>query len=380
MLMATAVTEGLLRDLAAFRAANGCAISIYVDFDPSATATVPAEKAKFHALVDDAKKLADARARGRGRDCRYALEADFRRIKEWGETEFDRDGARSLAVFASSADGFFRIVPLVEPVADGWEVGPELWIAPLAGQLGRGDGALVAVVSRERGALYQLRAGRFEEIADESEDVPGQHDQGGWSQARYHRHIENIVLRHLKTVGDQIDRTLHNRRVHLVVVAPEELRSELESKLSREARESIVGWVTADAHANEVELLELVRPLLDEAAAREDEATLERWETERGRGGKVAAGWKQTLEAASDARVEVLLVDEGARHQAWSCPKCSRAYADGGKCPLDGTKLEERDDAVDLAIHRTVLHGGTLVRFGARALADADGIGAILRF
>jgi peptide chain release factor subunit 1 len=378
--MATVVTEGLLRDLAAFRAVNGCAISIYVDFDPSSVPTVPAEKAKFHARVDEAKKLADTRARDRGRDCRFALEADFERIKEWGENEFERDGARALAVFASSADGLFRIVPLLEPVADGWEVGPELWIAPLAGQLGRGEGALVAVVSRERGVLYRLHEGRLEEIADDSEEVPGRHDQGGWSQARYQRHIENIVLRHLKTVGEDIDKTLHNRRPPLVVVAPEELRSEFESKLSHEARESIVGWVHADAHASETELLELVRPLLDEVRARQDEAILEHWQAERGRGGKVAAGWKQTLDAASDARIDVLLVGEGARHPAWSCPKCGRVYADGGKCPLDGTKLEARDDAVDLAIHHTVLHGGSFVRFGTGALADADGIGAILRF
>jgi peptide chain release factor subunit 1 len=378
--MATVVTEGLLRELAAFRAANGCAISIYVDLDPSAAPTVPAEKAKFHSRVDEAKKEADARAAARGRDCRYALEADFERLKAWGDDEFDRDGARSLAVFASSADGLFRIVPLVEPVADGWEVGPELWIAPLAGQLGAGEGALVAVVSRERGVLYRLHEGRLAEIADESEEVPGQHDQGGWSQARYQRHIENIVLRHLKTVAEEIDKTVHNRRPRLVMVAPEELRSEIESALSHEARESIVGWATADAHANEVELLALVRPFLDEARAREDEATLERWQAERGRGGKVAAGWKQTLDAASDARVDVLLIGEGARHAAWWCPKDGRAYADGGKCPLDGTKLEPRDDAVDLAIHHTLLHGGTFVRFGAGALADADGIGAILRF
>ncbi len=378
--MATVVTEGLLRGLAGFRAANGCAISIYVDFDPSSVPTVPAEKTKFHALVDDAKKLADSRARDRGRDCRFALEADFERIKAWADAEFDRAGARSLAVFASSADGFFRIVPLLEAVADGWEVGPELWIAPLAGQLGGAEGALVAVVSRERGVLYRLHEGRLQEIADETDDVPGQHDQGGWSQARYQRHIENIVLRHLKSVGEEIDKTVHNRRPHLVLVAPDELRSEIESTLSQEARESIVGWTTADAHASEIELLELVRPLLDEARAREDEATLERWQAERGRGGKVAAGWKQTLDAASDARIEVLLVGEGARRAAWSCPKDGRAYADGGKCPLDGTKLEPRDDAVDLAIHHTVLHGGTFVRFGAGALADADGIGAILRF
>jgi peptide subunit release factor 1 (eRF1) len=138
--------------------------------------------------------------------------------------------------------------------------------------------------------------------------------------------------------------------------------------------------VSADAHASQTELFELVRPVLDEARARADEAILERWQAERGRGGKVAAGWRQTLDAASDARVEVLLVSEGARHQAWSCPRCGRAYADGGKCPLDDTKLEEREDAVDLAVHHTVLHGGLFVRFGVGALVDADGIGAVLRF
>jgi len=138
--MATVVTEGLLRELAAFRATSGCAISIYVDFDPSTAPTVPAEKAKFHSRVDEAKKEADAQARERGRDCRYALEADFERLKAWGDEEFDRDGARSLAVFASSADGLFRIVPLVESVTDGWEVGPELWIAPPAGPPRGGGG------------------------------------------------------------------------------------------------------------------------------------------------------------------------------------------------------------------------------------------------
>jgi peptide chain release factor subunit 1 len=377
--MATVVTEGLLRELAEFRAANGCAVSIYVDFDPSSIPTVPAEKTKFHATVVDAEKTAEARARGR--DCKLALGSDFQRIKEWGEREFDRGGARALAVFASSTDGLFRVVPLLEPVQDGYDVGPELHIAPLAWQLGQGEGALVAVVSRERGVLFRLHEGRLDEIADETEEVPGQHDQGGWSQSRYQRHIENIVHRHLKVVGEEIDKTVRNARPpHMVVVIPEEMRGEFESALSHEARETVVGWTQADAHASPSELLQVIRPLLDEARAREDQAALERWEAEHGRGGKAAAGWKQTIDAASDARVDVLLVSEGARHQGWSCPQCGRASADGGKCPLDGAKLEERDDAVDLAVHQTVLHGGKLVRLGAGALAHADGIGAILRF
>src|SRR5437764_3090004 len=269
--MATVVTEGLLRELAGFRAANGCAITIYVDFDPSVLPTIPDEKTKFNATVQGAEKTAEKRSAERGRDCRYALEADFERIKEWGESEFDRAGARALAVFASSADNFFRIVPLLEP-ADGWEIGPELWLTPLAGQLRRGEGALVAVVSRERGVLYRLQDGRLEEIADETEEVPGQHDQGGWSQARYRRHIDNIVLHHLKSVGEEIDRTIRNgRRPRMVVVATEEMRGEFEAHLAHETRQAIVGWAQAEAPASRTEVLRAVRPLLDEAQARDDQ-------------------------------------------------------------------------------------------------------------
>jgi hypothetical protein len=86
------------------------------------------------------------------------------------------------------------------------------------------------------------------------------------------------------------------------------------------------------------------------------------------------------LDAASDARVDVLLFEEGAQGQAWECPQCGRASADGGKCPLDDTKLEEREDGADLAIRQTVLNGGSFVRLGAGGLGDAAGIAALLRF
>ncbi len=49
-------------------------------------------------------------------------------------------------------------------------------------------------------------AARLTPVVDETADVPGRHDQGGWSQARYERHIENIVDRHLREVADALDR------------------------------------------------------------------------------------------------------------------------------------------------------------------------------
>ena len=100
-----------------------------------------------------------------------------------------------------------------------------------------------------------------------------------------------------------------------------------------------------------------------------------------GRKGRAASGWRATLEAASDARIELLLFREGAEHEAKRCPACGRLSLDGAKCPLDGTQLEPSQDGLDLAVHQTLAHGG---RVGERNRDDLeagrDGIGALLRF
>jgi peptide chain release factor subunit 1 len=377
--MTSTVTDNVLRTLSGFRAENGCAISLYIDLDPSSTATASQAETRFNSLLSELEK--EAETHGGARDCRLALKDDLARIRSWWDDEFDRDGTQGVAIFASSADGEFRALPLPEPVRDLVRIGSELVVAPLAGQLGR-DGSLVVVLSRERGTVYRFAGGRLVEIVDETEEAPGRHSQGGWSQARYQRHIEHLVQQHLKTVGQEIDKQARGTGgLQLVIVAPDELRSEIESTLSSEAREAVVGWATAEAHAAPTDLLEIVRPLLDAARARAEQEELERWQEEHGRGGRAAAGWKQTLDAASDGRVAVLLVDESSTgHEAWVCPKCGRASADGGKCALDDTRLEPASDAAELAIHRAIEHGGSVVGLGAGALGDAAGIGAILRY
>ena len=81
-----------------------------------------------------------------------------------------------------------------------------------------------------------------------------------------------------------------------------------------------------------------------------------------GRNGRAAAGWEQTLEAVSDGRVELLLVQNGVDRPAYECPKCGRAQVADGGCPLDGTTMESRENGFDLAMHKTLVQGGTVQR------------------
>jgi peptide chain release factor subunit 1 len=375
--MAAPVTRETLRDLAAFRDPTGCAVSIYVDLDPSSVPTIPDMQTKFSALLAEAEK--EAEGRSASRECRLALRDALARIRAFWNGELERDGAHGFAIFAAGGDGYFRALPLAAPVGDSVEISPTLHLEPLAGVVER-EQALVAVVSRERGTLYELDAGGLREVADESEEQPGQHDQGGWSQARYQRHIDHLVHRHLKTVGGELDRRLRGRGVRLVIVGPEEMRGEFEGALASETRAAILGWTTVEAHAGPPAVLAAVRPLLDEARARASANVLARWQEEHGRGGRATGGWTETLRAASDARVDALLLSEGANRRVWQCPRCGRASTGGGACPLDGTALEERADGADVAIHQVLVNAGDLVRVGRGPLDGVDGIAALLRF
>ena len=146
-----------------------------------------------------------------------------------------------------------------------------------------------------------------------------------------------------------------------------------------EVRNAIVGSTSAEAHAGPNELLEVARPFFVEARARQEHNAVERWREAHGRGERSAAGWRHVLEAASDGRVDVLLLTERTTKAVWECPECGRAWADGGSCPLDGTKLEETPDGADVAIRQTLAHSGTFVRLGAGALPDG-GPAALLRY
>ena len=381
--MAGTITWEQLRELAAFRARQGCAVSLYVGLDPSTVPTAGDLASHTRSLLARAERQLDEQRATLSHDERRALARDLERIEAWFGGEFNRDGVRGVAVFASELDGLFFPLLLPWPVADEARIAKQLYLAPLVSIVGSGDGALVAYVGRERGDVYRLRAGQLVPLADETAEVPGRHDQGGWSQARYERHIETIVDRHLRDVADALDRCVRRLRgVRVVLAGPEETRSGFEGLLSAETRAALVGWVAAEAHVDAPRLLEAARPLLDEWRAGREEQLLARWREEAARNGRAAAGWEETLQAASDGRIELLLVQDGADRSAYVCPACGRAQATNGSCPLDGTTLQEADTGLDLAVHQTLTHGGTVEVIGEehRDLEPVGGVAALLRF
>ena len=371
-----------LRELAGFRGEHGCAISLYLNLDPGVSPTAADVGTRVRSLLDAGGKSHGATRGDLAHEVRQGLRSDFGRIEEYFEREFDRDGAHGLAIFAAGPDNVWSVLPLPTPVPDTIRVADDFLLAPLVPLVGRATSALVAVVNREAGRVYALRNGRLEPIADRTEDAPTRHDQGGWSQANFQRHVDNLAHEHYKTVGEELERRFRQlQRPRIVVVCSEDVRPEFSAVLSTEVCDAIVGWAAVEQHAGPTELQAAVAPLLDAWRARREGEAVERWREETGRGGRGVSGWQATLEAASDARVELLLYAGGVRRDAYRCPACGRASTQPGGCPLDGTTLEPRDDGLDLAVRLTLASGGELLAVEHRRdLEPVEGIGAILRY
>ena len=380
--MTTTVSLERLRELAGFRAQNGCAISLYLDLDPSTTPTAADTATRVSSLLDVASKSHGATRGDLAHEVREGLKADFERLERYFHDEFDRDGSRGLALFAAGLDNVWSVLPLPWSVPDHARVADDFLLAPLVPLLGRGNGALVAVVNREQGRVLALRDGKLEEIADRTEEAPSKHDQGGWSQSRFQRHIENVAHEHYKAVADELERQFRRlERPRIVIVCSDEVRPELTEALSTEVVDAVIGWAGAEQHAGAAALQEVALPLIEEWRARNQSELLARWREATGRNERGVAGWADTLEAASDGRVETLLYQAGTRRDAYRCPACGRASAQALTCPLDGTTMEPRDDGLDLAVRQTLAHGGEVCAIEFfQDLDPVEGIGAILRF
>ena len=380
--MVTTLTWGDLRALASFRARTGSAISLYLDLGPEVAATPREVQQRASAMLDEAAKLARSAGHELDHEGSVALRTDLARARHYIAHELDRDGSHGLVLFAASLDGLWRALYLRARVADAVRVGRDLYMTPLVPRVDDEAGAIVAQAGRERGDVYVLRDGRLTKVANRTAKQPRRHDQGGWSQANYQRHVDALARAHLREVAEALDEELRSRSGAVVVLAgTDDARAELEPLLPPVVAKSVVGWIRVDAHASPAELQSGAEGVLGDHRAQRERLLVDRWQEDAGRGLRAAAGWEQTCEAASDGRVETLLYDADANLPAWRCPECARLRAGEGTCPLDGAVLERHPDGLDLLVHRTLEQGGTAVVVSAyRDLQPVGGVGALLRF
>lgn len=320
-----------------------------------------------------------------GREAFLSVCNDSGRIRTFVGDQLERRGSvRGLGLFSCSGAGLWEAVELSQPVRDAVHVSPRPRLVPLEAVLELAETFCTVLVDRERARIFLSSLGEIEEVSRLLDDVPGQHDQGGWAQARHQRHIEDHVQRHLKHVADTLLRIQRGRPFdHLVLAGPEEAVAELERGLHDYPRRRVLGRTSLPMIASADEVLERVTDFEIELESRREREAVERVLSESGSGtGRAVTGMADTLAALEANRAEVLVLAEGLRATGVRCERCGHlAAAPDGPCEACGGPVVEVPDLVEEAVELALRERCRVEAVAdGEALVEVGGVGALLRF
>jgi peptide chain release factor subunit 1 len=298
-----------------------------------------------------------------------------------------RPQGRAVVIYSSEPGGLFEVVELDVMVPTQVTAGTTPDTTTLTRIIDEYPRMAVVILDGGDARIFTAQQGSGREQASQKSEIPGRHQQGGWSQARYQRHIEFHQLKHLKEVAEELQAVFKRQPFdRLVLVGVEEATKEFESLLSESVRRRVMGHMTASfKHENDSEILERARALREEDERSEEVALIDRIRGLAEAGGKGSLGVDDTLAALNEGRVDTLVVAEGVTREGSQCLGCDHLASQPlTKCPAcGGNEIESAPDVIELAIERALLTGAKVnIAFGAgqEMLVSAGGIGAILRY
>ncbi len=284
------------------------------------------------------------------REASKSVAQDTARMLEYLHA-LDRGPTRGVALFSASKAGLWEPVTVPRPLKDRATLAPHPYVIPLEALVETYESFCTVLVDRARARIFLARMGQIQERSDIFDEVPGWHDQGGWSQARYQRHIEDHAAHHLKHVAEVLLRFYKVRKFdRLILAGPDELIPEFERALHDYLRRRIAARVTLPMTASAAEVLEKSLAVEEDIEKARERAILETVTAETSAGRTGLAGLGPVLHALNEGRVDTLVVPFGLSVPGAQCSACGRLATAGSVCSTCGGGLEAVPDVVESAV------------------------------
>ena len=363
--------------LAAFEPTPLPVISLYLNTQPDQHG-----RAHFESFV-----LKEFRARAKGYRLRSpereSFERDAERIKRYLQNEL-RPSSNGLALFACAGeDHFFEAVQLDAPIHEHrLYIYHQPHLYPLARLNDQYPRYAVLLADTNSARLFVFGLGMLLEKEGVTNTKVSRTSVGGWSQARYQRHVANYHLHHAKEVVEALNRAVREDKIEKIVLAGDEvivpvLRGQLPPHLS----EKVIDILRLDMSTPEHEVLQATLDAMRDQDARDDSAKVERLLDEYHAGGLAVVGVHDTLAALANAQVDELILcasiqgihDEEEEVGAPLAPNVSVSPSTNNETRpiLLADQLVTR--AQQTGAHISFIEDATL-------LADVGGVGATLRY
>src|SRR5215213_1806067 len=241
------------------------------------------------------------------------------RINNFLENEADKS-ANGIAVFAEVGGEFFETVQLDEAFPNNrFFVFDRPHLFPLVRIIEQNPKYAVLWADTNKADIYVFggentlnteieTSAKVEEIQSEKTN---RSQVGGWSQARYQRHVENFHLQHAKETVEELEKLMRGSKIeHLVLCGDETtIMPILRPQLSKETDEKVIAVLNMSQYASEDEIREKTREAIGVGNAVKDKERVERvFTAAKSAAGLGTLGVEKTLAALSNGQVEELVI------------------------------------------------------------------------
>ncbi len=241
---------------------------------------------------------------------REGLDRDIERITRFLDTNVQRS-ANGIAIFACDAGELFETVQLEAPIdRHCLYIGDRPHLYPLARVVWRYPryAALLADNTTARILVVAQGGGVSKRVAVDGEKTR-RTSQGGSSQARYQRHIENFHLQHVKDVIDALDDIVRRDAIERIIVSGEPtVLALLREQMPKHLIEKIADRVSLPTQAPDDEVVQASLDAMKKSNERSDREKVEAAIGAYRAGGLGVVGPDETLLALANGQVDELLL------------------------------------------------------------------------
>lgn len=289
--------------LAAFEPSPYPVISLYLNTQPDGRG-----RDHFQAFV---RKELKARAQTyppRSSE-REMLERDLERIASYLENSLE-PSANGVAIFACDAAELFDAVQIDAPLGDHWlYIGDQPHLYPLARVASQYPRYAVVLADTHLTRILVIADGGVTGDTAIQGTKTRRTSQGGWSQARFQRHVENYHLHHIKDVVAALEKIVLQEGIERVIVSGDPVVIPLlREQLPKPLAEKLVDELSLPSHAPEAEVIAATRASIVEQDAKTDREKVDAAVGAYRAGGLGVVGPDATLLALTNGQADELLI------------------------------------------------------------------------
>lgn len=326
------------------------------------------------------------------------LEKTVEKINNYIETEVDAQ-AKGITVFASLGDSeFFEAIQFSIPVVES-----KLYnfdrphIFPLAKIIGQNPKYAVLWADTNKADIYvfggenHIRADQDAnpKVENIQNTVTNRTSVGGWSQARYQRHIENYHLQHAKEVVAEVETIMSKLSIEYLILCGDEstIMPTLRPQLPKALDEKVIGTLNISQYDSVDEIREKTRELFDIDHAERDKKQVERvFDAAKAAAAVGTLGVEDTLKALSNGQVQELLLSsdfDAIDYKPAAVEKILNDYAPGDDQSSVDTMpiVHNAGEIADELITRAINSDAKIIFIDDTSLLEeVGGVGAVLRY